>query len=760
MHGLLDGKLSLKVDVPPELLQAPDPYDPAKRPAGIALHDASLYHGRYYIYYGVVPAVVALLPFRLLTGIDLPVPIAVFAFALAGLALALVILAELRRRFFPACGQVMAFILALGFGFACCAPILVRRSSMYELPITCGSFFALAALGCFYLGLRQESRRTLWLAWSSLAWGLAIGSRPTYLVAPLGLLAGFPILFRRADNSRVRGAGAVRLWLAAVVPLAIVGGLLAAYNYARFGSPTEFGVSYILSGVYESKIEHFRLRYAPWNLYAYFFAPAGWGRYFPFFHPLPIDLPKPREHYGMDYAFGLLTNVPLLWLLAFAAAELRYRVDPGRRVLHAIVGAAAWAGVSTAAFFLCFYAAMTRYLGDFASMLALVATVGGLLVIERAANCGGVWRRRGASAVVAGLAAVSVFVVGVVSMDIYSRLLGFNPGTYAALARVANAPVHALERVVGSPTGAMVLCVRFPSHVEAGARQELFRTGWGNQVDRVLVGYPDDAHVVLAYEHAGAPAFDSVPRSVDRSKEHEIAIAMGSLAPPATWPGYKGWAPPQAAFARRHLEVVLDGATELDRRQRFYDSTPANFAIGGRGTPAVFTGRVDGIARAPLVAAPLSVADALASVPLPPDGVWHLTVTFPESDEGSRQPLLVSGETGRADFVVAEFLGHDRLRLLLDHWGSGGKFSEPIDYDPKHAYQLEISHPAYVPANGDKPTSAQELEVSLDGRPIWRVQATLYPGKGEDVFIGANPLGGSSCGEKFAGEIRLEPAAR
>ena len=49
VDGFLDGHLSLKVDVPPELLRCADPYDPAKRPEGVALHDASLYRGKYYI---------------------------------------------------------------------------------------------------------------------------------------------------------------------------------------------------------------------------------------------------------------------------------------------------------------------------------------------------------------------------------------------------------------------------------------------------------------------------------------------------------------------------------------------------------------------------------------------------------------------------------------------------------------------------------------------------------------------------------------
>src|SRR5436305_2797670 len=57
IDGFLSGQLALKVEVPPALLQLADPYDPRTRPPGLALHDASLYRGRYYLYFGAAPVV-------------------------------------------------------------------------------------------------------------------------------------------------------------------------------------------------------------------------------------------------------------------------------------------------------------------------------------------------------------------------------------------------------------------------------------------------------------------------------------------------------------------------------------------------------------------------------------------------------------------------------------------------------------------------------------------------------------------------------
>src|SRR6185503_20276489 len=77
-HGFLKGHLYLDTPVPRELLQLPNPYDPAQRPQGLALHDTSLYHHHYYIYFGVIPLWLVMLPFRWLTHHDLPIAYAVW----------------------------------------------------------------------------------------------------------------------------------------------------------------------------------------------------------------------------------------------------------------------------------------------------------------------------------------------------------------------------------------------------------------------------------------------------------------------------------------------------------------------------------------------------------------------------------------------------------------------------------------------------------------------------------------------------------
>jgi len=745
VHGFLKGQLSLDAEVPAELLRVPDPYDPAQRPDGAGLHDASLFRGRYYIYYGVVPAVLVLLPFRLLTGVDLPLGAAVLALALAGYLCSLLLLADIRRRFFPRVGAVAMGGIAIALGFASCVAILIRRSSMYDLPIVSGYAFAMAALWCAYRALFSAEHRAGWSAAASIGWALAIGSRPTYLLAPLALLLA------------LREGRARRDVVAAVVPLVVIGGLLAWYNFARFGSPFEFGLRYILSGVYEAKIEHFRLRYVPWNLRAYFFAPSEWGRYFPFLHGVPLEWPRPTQHFGMDIPFGLLVNVPVLWLAALAPLGLVPRIagEAGRewRVFLAMV---AWTAVSVMGFLAGFYAAMARYLVDFAPTLGLLAAIGMLAVLELAGE-----PRRWIASAVFGLGTIgSAFAVGMFSVSIYDRVRHSDPAGYRALAALANAPVHWIETRWGrAESGPVRLNVIFPT--EAGSRSdELVSTGWPGEEDRVRVSYPDSRHVQIGVEHAGAPVVWSSPLALERGAAHALRISLGSLFPPETDPRWQAWSATERKALRRRMRIEVDGQAVIDRYQRFHDATPGTVTIAGNtGGRERFSGRVLASAHEADFQAWREIARSLPPLPgreIRPDagGTFRLIVRFPEGKVGTREPLVVSGETGGGDILSVEYLADGRARFVLDHWGRRPYLSPAFACEPGRDHRMSITHPFYAPGAASQCRVGEGmLTVAIDESWSWRCRPLLYPVEPDDIFVGRNPIGGSTADEKFSGTL-------
>jgi hypothetical protein len=404
----------------------------------------------------------------------------------------------------------------------------------------------------------------------------------------------------------------------------------------------------------------------------------------------------------------------------------------------------------------CSISAMARYLGDLAPSLALLACLGALALREWAQARGARAAKLAAVAAIAASAVVSVFAIGAISIRIYDRIRQFNPAHYQTLARIANAPVHWLESFGRSPAGAMLLEVVFPAEARAGDRETLLATGWGRETDRVFVLYREGRQAVFGYEHAGAPPLESAPVTLDGgTATHEVRISLGSLMPPPTAPTIRALPDaPRKALLRR-LRIELDSRVLLDRYQRAHEASPESVRPGGVGEAAPFRGRILAVAREPLAVTAVrnGAADHAAAAPaIRPDarGAISLRVAFPAAAAGNREPLVVTGETGRADFVVVEHLGGGRLRFLLDHWGNAPQWSEPMDFTAGREYRVEISHAAY---RGGRANTRAPLRVTVDGRLVWECSALLFPIDADDFFVGFNPLGGSSCAERFTGTI-------
>jgi hypothetical protein len=233
--AFLAGQTSLLVPPPSELLALPNPYDPLRN-GEFRLHDASLYHGKYYLYFGPTPALVLFLPYRVLTGSHLPSRIAVAIFCTGGFACTCALfflLAKLEKWDIPAWFASSAVI---SLGTAPAFSFLLTHPSFYEVAIAAGYCFVMAGFLLTAHSLGQDRPRVASLIGAGLCFGLAVGCRPNY--------ASMAILMVLLVTFRMRSLKA--LALAFVGPVALCGVLLAAYNYTRFQNPFEFGVRYQL----------------------------------------------------------------------------------------------------------------------------------------------------------------------------------------------------------------------------------------------------------------------------------------------------------------------------------------------------------------------------------------------------------------------------------------------------------------------------------------------------------------------------------
>jgi len=372
VQGFRAGQLSLKKEVPPGLAQLADPYDPSAHLPYQVL-DLSYYKGKFYLYFGVTPAGVLFWPWVALTGHYLPQKDAAVIFCVVGFLASAGLLWALWRRYFAEVSVAVVAAGTLALGLATFTPLLLARCDVYEVSISCGYAMTMLALAATWKALHESERRCWWAAAASLAYGLAVGARPSLLLGAVILLV--PVIQARRETRKLSGLAA------AVVPIALIGLGLMFYNALRFGNPFEFGWRYQLAGDRQGTVQEFSPRYLWFNFRVYFLELARWSSRFPFVHPIAVP-PVPAGHGQVDYALGILTNVPLVWLaLAVPLGWRKRRAEAHSRLRGFVAALAVLFGICALTVGL-FFAACIRYEVEFLPVLVLLAVIG-ILGLER-----------------------------------------------------------------------------------------------------------------------------------------------------------------------------------------------------------------------------------------------------------------------------------------------------------------------------------------------------------------------------------------
>ncbi len=383
VQGFRAGQLSLKREVPAGLAQLSDPYDPA---ANILYRhlDLSYYKGKFYLYFGVTPVLILFWPYVALTGDYLFHRQAVAIFCVIGFLASVGLLHALWRRYFAEVSVGVVAACALALGLATGVPVLLSQCDVYEVAISCGYMLTMLALAAIWCALHEPERRGRWLAAASLAYGLAVGARPNLLFGAVILLV--PVVQAWRERRQ--------LWvplMAATVPITFVGLGLMLYNDLRFDSPFEFGWRYMMTWERQVARQPFRLQYLWFNFRAYFLRPARWSTRSPFVQAVAMP-PSPAGYGQAARTFGVLTNVPLVWLAL--AVPLAWRNRPGQTgsTLRWFVTAVVLVFGICALTLGLFASVIDRYEVDFLPALLLLSVVG-ILGLEHALANRPAWRR-------------------------------------------------------------------------------------------------------------------------------------------------------------------------------------------------------------------------------------------------------------------------------------------------------------------------------------------------------------------------------
>jgi hypothetical protein len=386
--GLLHGQTSLPEKPNAQLLALHDPYDP-KANSSLRLHDVLLYKGKYYLYWGLSPVLLAYLPVKILTGAYLSDAAACTVFASLGLLLYALLIVGVREDHFPDAHASTLIPLILLAAFATMIPFALRRSLMYEASITCGYFLTGAFFLTIYRGAFRGALKPGWILASGTALGLVFLCRPNLTICILTTIVVCFLYVKRSSRPRI---SIQQLLALAFGPLLICIAAQAYYNFVRFGSPADFGLRYQLTVDYMPGYTFFSVTRGLSSALYFLFSLPVLSPEFPFVSATSDGLVGPFRQaaqalqpyvpdFNVEQVVGLPVAVPLTLLLV-VAPFLRLR-DLGRDLRWLLVSLLVGAIVLIA--FICItFGPNTRYEIDFMPMLVLALAIIVLCIDRRA----------------------------------------------------------------------------------------------------------------------------------------------------------------------------------------------------------------------------------------------------------------------------------------------------------------------------------------------------------------------------------------
>ncbi len=254
-EALLDGHFYLNEEPDPKMADMENPYDPAARgEKGVYFAwDHAYYDGKYYVYFGIVPAVLFNIPAKLL-GIGDIVPQNCIVFIVPiFIIMSYILIYTLARRFISdeddSIPLLLYLMLSTLFVGGACSVFIVAWPDLYTLPIFTALTLAISGLYCWLSafkptedGYRLSSPR---LFLGSLFIALIAGSRPQQLLV---IFLAIPIFWNAVfKDKKLFSKNSIKQSVCFALPIAVFALFMFWYNYARFGSIFDFGANYNLT---------------------------------------------------------------------------------------------------------------------------------------------------------------------------------------------------------------------------------------------------------------------------------------------------------------------------------------------------------------------------------------------------------------------------------------------------------------------------------------------------------------------------------
>jgi len=338
-HAFKRGSLSILFQPDPGLLALPDPYDPVlnrhyriKKKHSL---DFSLYKGKYYLYFGPVPALTVLMPYSIVFGYDMPRNLAAAIFCIGGTLFSILTFNLLVKQFFPDLSFGMRILSMFALCLCNLCPFNLRRPLVYEIAISSGFFFMTGGLFLLVRSFLCSRESLFQIVAGSLFLGLAAGSRPNLVLSVfiLFFLWGSLVDYRKGPAEILKRDNVIKA-LCIFVPFLSCIAAICLYNYLRFGSISEFGLTWQLTttGTDARVSASSNISVLIRRIYEYLFSPLYINDQFPFVHCTPV-----LNICYFENITGIIPGVPIVLLLLLYPTAYFINIRESRGGLNRIL---------------------------------------------------------------------------------------------------------------------------------------------------------------------------------------------------------------------------------------------------------------------------------------------------------------------------------------------------------------------------------------------------------------------------------------
>lgn len=388
--ALSNGEVSIPIGIEEEIAALANPYDGTLRgsvPNAFDGWDTAFYNGQFYVYFGLLPALLFYLPWYLLFGTAFPTWAGVLTMSIVSLLGIFYLMRQLVKHYFPKTPFLLYLILSVLVANSTGALMFLFRPDFYSLPILCALAFTVWGLGLWIsaAGRWKTQQEGSILppvkprkGWDGISVRLLLGSLCMALVAAcraqflMGSFLAFFIFggciktaFKEDKRQILKRA------IPALLPYVAVAAGVMYYNAIRFGSPFDFGANYNLT-TNDMTLRGFNLGRLTDGLYEYLFQFPNIGAKFPFVNPTPFN----SAYVGTTIRENMYGGVFFVNILLWALVAIR-RVKDGlksKKLLGMTVAMAVFAVVIAVADTQ-MAGLLSRYYTDFMWLFLLAAVM-------------------------------------------------------------------------------------------------------------------------------------------------------------------------------------------------------------------------------------------------------------------------------------------------------------------------------------------------------------------------------------------------